>query len=77
MGQKKKRRFTRPSREEMRKFRKLLGPAIVKRYTPGQLTALYYDMHAAARLLLELWIAKKGEMNDSSGCADGSSHARS
>jgi hypothetical protein len=59
MGQKKKRRFTRPNKEEMRKFRKLLGPVITKRYTPGQLAALYYDMHAAAKLLLELWITKK------------------
>jgi hypothetical protein len=59
MGQKKKRRFTRPTRGEMKKFRKLLGPVIVRRYTEGQLVALYYDMYAAARLLLDLWIAKK------------------
>ena len=51
----------------MKKFRKLLGPAIIKRYTPAQLAGLYYDMHVAARLLLDLWIAKKEETNDSSG----------
>jgi hypothetical protein len=60
MGQKRKRRFTRPTREEMEKFRRLLGPAIVKRHTQGQLVALYYDMHAAARLLLDFWIEKRG-----------------
>jgi hypothetical protein len=59
MGQKKKRRFTRPSKDEMEKFKKLLGPAIVKRYKPSQFAALYYDIHAAARFLLDLWIAKK------------------
>ena len=33
----KKRRFTRPSEDEMAKFRKFLGPALVKQYTPAQL----------------------------------------
>jgi hypothetical protein len=67
MGQKKKRRFTRPSKNEMKKFRKLLGPAIVKRHTPAQLVGLYYDMHVAARLLLDLWIAKKRKENSTEG----------
>ena len=77
MGQKKTRRFTRPSREEMGKFRKLLGPDIVKRYTESQLVALYHDMHVAAKLLLDLWVAKEEKMSDSSGGSDGSSHMES
>jgi hypothetical protein len=58
MGQK-KRRFTRPSRQEMKTFRKFLGPELMKQYRPRQLPALYYDMHIAAKLLLDLWIEKK------------------
>jgi hypothetical protein len=60
--------------DEMKKFRKLLRSAIVKRYTPAQLAGLYYDMHAAAKLLLDLWIAKQEKIDDSSGGSDGSSH---
>jgi hypothetical protein len=45
----------------MRKFKKFLGPDLARRYTGSQLVALYHDMHVAAKLLLDLWIAKKQE----------------
>ncbi len=66
MGQNKKRRFTRPTKEEMAKFKALLGPELTKRYTPRQLVGLYHDVRVAAKLLLDLWIEKK-ERGDSEG----------
>jgi hypothetical protein len=44
----------------MRKFKTFLGPEIAARYTEPQLIALRHDMHEAAKLLLELWLEKKG-----------------
>ena len=43
----------------MRKFKELMGPDFVRRYTEGQLIVLRQDMHDAAKLLLAFWIEKK------------------
>ena len=45
-------------KNELEEFKKFLGPISV-RYTDAQLIQLRSDMHAAARLLLDLYLLKK------------------
>ena len=60
MGQKRKRRFTDPREGEIEEFKKFLGPDVASRYTDAQLAGLRRDLHLMARLLLDIWIEKKG-----------------
>jgi len=53
MAQKRKRRFTRPTLDEMSKFKKLLGP-LAKDYSEGQLVQLRTEMYEMAKLLLDI-----------------------
>jgi hypothetical protein len=47
-----------PNRESLESFKAFLGP-ISAQYTDAQLVQLRSDMHAAARLLLDLYLLKK------------------
>ena len=60
MEEKKKRRFARPTREEMEEFRKFLGPELAAQYSVGELVQLRYEMDAIAKLLLAIYIYKTG-----------------
>ena len=51
-------RETSPEGESLESFKAFLGP-IATRYTDPQLVQLRSDMHAAARLLLDLYLLKK------------------
>jgi hypothetical protein len=50
------------NRESIESFKAFLGP-IAARYTDAQLVQLRSDMHAAARLLLNLYLLKKQHQN--------------
>ena len=52
MGQKKK-RYTRPTTDELQQFRAFLGP-VASKYN-AQLAQLYWEMHEMARLLLDIY----------------------
>jgi hypothetical protein len=52
-----------PNRESIESFKAFLGP-IAARYTDAQLVQLRSDMHAAARLLLDLYLLKKQRPNN-------------
>ncbi len=60
MGHKKKTRYTRPSRREIREFRKFLG-AIADQYNDAQIAQLRWEMHEWAVLLLDLWLQRQKE----------------
>jgi hypothetical protein len=51
-----------PNRESLESFKAFLGP-IAGQYTDAQLVQLRSDMHAAARLLLDLYLLKKQRQN--------------
>jgi hypothetical protein len=46
------------SRSEVEEFKEFLGP-VATRYSDAQLIQLRSDMHAAARLLLDLYLLQK------------------
>lgn len=54
MGQKRKNRYTRPRKDQLESFKKLLGP-IASRYNEGELYQLYTEMHQMAKLLLDIY----------------------
>jgi hypothetical protein len=55
----KKRRFTRPTIDEMDEFKQFLGPKLASGYNEGELRQLREDMHAMAEILLDLHMEKK------------------
>lgn len=55
----KKRRFSRPTKDEMGEFKQLLGPKLAGQYNEGGLRQLRDDMHAMAEILLDFYIEKK------------------
>ena len=60
MAQRRPRNNAKKSRDEesLESFKAFLGP-IASRYSDPQLVQLRSDMHAAARLLLDLYLLKK------------------
>lgn len=64
MGYKRKKRYTRPTTDELQKFKVSLGPPISE-YTEAELTQLYTEMHQMARLLLDIYLFRHNLKQDS------------
>ncbi len=64
MGHKRKKRYTRPTTDELQNFKVSLGP-LTSEYTEAELAQLYTEMHQMARLLLDIYLFRHNLKQDS------------